>query len=101
METGYEKYKEPETVEDDAEEGGQIEESIKKVRNACEHVYANADNGNMLDEILNMAESSFEKDKEGWEELLEDMKSALTPLDDEDDIAAILDDYEKKATLLV
>jgi hypothetical protein len=76
-----------------------VEERIAEIEGECEQVFANPENGNLLNRILDMARVSYDKDPKGWDAFFVELKSELVSTDDEDNIKDILENYLRKAKL--
>ena len=86
---------ETEYDEDDAE----IEDIIAEVEDECSLVFSNTENADLLNKIFDLARTSYEKDRKGWQGFFADLKVELIATDDEDNTHEILANYMRKAKL--
>ncbi len=79
------------TEEGEEKEGArEIRGEISIIRNNCEHVYSDPDNGEMLEQLFKDAEENYDVDRAGWEKLLKSTKDKLLKEDESDRITEIL-----------
>ena len=84
-------------LENEAEEGGDVEETIQKVEADCSQVLDGETTGPLLEGIFELARANYDKDPSGWESLLTEMKGELMYLEDEAEQVQILQNKERKA----
>lgn len=81
------------------EENDEIEETIAGIVDECPQVLDSEDNAKILNDIFEMARTSYEKDKKGWQDFFANLKLELISTDDEDNTREILQNYMRKAKL--
>jgi uncharacterized protein YegL len=87
----------------DTEEGAEVEEVIVSVQQEIlDTIDLTPANSNTLNEIFDKARQTYDKESKLWDQLFENLKNALVAAseDDDDDIATILDQYNRKAGAL-
>lgn len=87
--------------EDDLKEELDVEEAIAKVEDECSE-FITSDQRDQLDKIFDAARKSYEDSAvtADWNQLFEELKSALMGSADEDDINQQLANFVKKADSL-
>ncbi len=88
---------------DPSEEGDEpdlkeLKAEIALIKNNCEHVYSDPDNGEMLNQLFADAEEFYSVDPAGWDQLLKRTKDKLLKEDEGDRIRDILEESLTEAT---